>query len=385
MAAALALIVLAWAPAPAAAQPAVDGNPLFPPAAVQYRGAPVPGAFPPEAMLSGYRSDLSGDGGDYHRIIDQFPLLRANAPQVMRANMETVRGINNAAGATTVERALADDHDDLLLTMSDAWGPTLSEHFRRAVGQGRLPKTTQLLSGSLARAGGPASSTFTEKYLYNQDRPFVVHPAAVVRHHREGAGDEYSTSPSFPSGHTSQATWKSILLATMLPEFGPQMLARGSEVGYNRIVLGVHYPLDVIGGRMTGMAAAADRLGDPRFRTLIDAAATELRAELEWRCGTTVADCAATDTPYLSDERAVAVYGGRMDYGLPKVGPTDLGIIVPDTAQILISGAHPQLGPEQRAELLGRTAASSGSPLDRPGADGSWQRLNLAAAWTELP
>ena len=43
-------------------------------------------------------------------------------------------------------------------------------------------------------------------------------------------------------------------------------LARASEAGNNRIVLGVHYALDIVGGRISGEVALASRWSDARFR-----------------------------------------------------------------------------------------------------------------------
>jgi subtilase-type serine protease len=58
-----------------------------------------------------------------------------------------------------------------------------------------------------------------------------------------------TTSPSFPSGHTTYAYIDSILLGMMTPALYQSMLSRGSEFANSRIVLGVHYPLDIIASR----------------------------------------------------------------------------------------------------------------------------------------
>ncbi|NEU35623.1 phosphatase PAP2 family protein, partial [bacterium LRH843] len=55
---------------------------------------------------------------------------------------------------------------------------------------------------------------------------------------------------SFPSGHTNTGYTDALLLAAMIPERYDALVARGARYGYSRIVLGVHYPLDVIGSRM---------------------------------------------------------------------------------------------------------------------------------------
>lgn len=371
--------------APGAAPGGVDLNPILPaPVTNQPEGAPVPQAFPPEVIARPYISDQSSEGWFYFSVVDPFTQLRQNHPEIMQQNLGTVIEINNAAADDRDAQlaALHDDHDDLMLNIAEALGPVLSGHFTAAVAEGRLPKTTQLLSGNLARGGGLASSTFAEKYYYGYDRPFVVAPDKINRYYRDADGDDdpYSTTPSYPSGHTNKAYWTAGLLGMMIPEAAPQFQARASEVGFNRIVMGVHYPLDVIGGRMSGTAAAADRWADPEFRRLIEAASAEIHTELEWRCGGTIAACIAGDPGFMSDEAALTASDPRLTYGFPQIGDPGAPVTVPEQLVGLLETRFPDLTPDQRRQVLAATAIDSGYPLDDP--DGpSHQRINLAAAY----
>lgn len=235
-------------------------------------------------------------------------------------------------------------------------------------------------------------------------------PAAVDTTHefssRDVALDPGYGSPavcrtgSFPSGHAATAFQAGVTLATLLPELGPEILARTSESGNNRSVLGVHYPLDLIGGRMVGEAAIAALWSDEQFRTtVLDPARRELVGYLEDRCGAALAECIAKQTSYRSDPyggaampggtpqvvtdraTAVAVAGERLSYGFPRTGPTELDPSVPPDAQNLLRTTFPQLTDAQRRSVLAHTQIGSGYPLDLSGsAAGSWQRLNLAAA-----
>ncbi|PRQ11654.1 acid phosphatase [Corynebacterium sp. 13CS0277] len=358
---------------------------------VYHPGAPVPQRFG-LADYVGYVSDVSSHSwGIYTDVIAGYEGLRHN-PAVMARNLDTVVAINNAAAdnPALVARAQQDakaDQDGLLGAFADAFGEDLAPHVRAALAEHRLPKTEMLLGGGwFARAGGVASSMFVEKEIYKNPRPFVAAPERI---HRYEVPDRqlYLSSKSFPSGHTNQATWTTTLLAVMLPELGPQFLARGSEAGYNRVVMGVHYPLDVIAGRMTGTAAAADRWNDPKMRANLQAAAEEIRAELSWRCGDTFAHCvaaqAAAGHAYSADP--VGEYTARATYGWTAdgtTGATDAPMIVPQAAPDLLLGAHPTLTWEQRRQVLAATALPAGLPLDDQGSRGSWQRLNLAKAMT---
>ena len=146
-------------------------------------------------------------------------------------------------------------------------------------------------------------------------------------------------------------------------------------------VMGVHYPLDVMGGRMSGTAAAADRWNDPKMRDAIRQAGKELRAELEWRAGRPLAQVIEGDKAYRSTDQAVREYTDRMTYGFPKIYRKDAPMIVPQAAPDLLLPKFPKLTYKQRASILRQTAIPSGSPLDDQGPRGSWQRLNMAAAF----
>lgn len=381
------LVVAPAEAAPFGQMPAVAGSEAMPgyPAPVKHRGAPVPRPFGPE-YLGGYVSDVSSHPyGVYLDVIRGFEGLRKNRPDVMKQNLETTVRINNAAAnnPTLIKRAQKDaaaDQAGILNAVSDSLGAELGGHFRAALRENRLPKTTYLLgNGYLARAGGIASSTFVEKEYFGYERPFVVAPKRIKKY-QSGPRNFYGKSKAFPSGHTNQATWVTTLLAMQLPELAPQILARGSEAGYNRMVMGVHYPLDVIGGRMTGTAAAADRWNDPKMQSAVKQAAAELRAELEWRAGRPLSQVIAKDKAYRSTDQAVREYTDRMTMGFKQVARKDAPMIVPQAAPGLLKAKFPKLTYAQRASILRQTAIPSGYPLDDQSRSGSWHRLNLAAA-----
>ncbi|WP_080792457.1 phosphatase PAP2 family protein [Corynebacterium pacaense] len=205
------------------------------------------------------------------------------------------------------------------------------------------------------------------------------------------------TGGSFPSGHTTDAYQMGITLATLVPELAPELLSRASEAGNNRIVLGVHYPMDIMGGRISGEATVAARWNDERYRTeVIEPARQELVSYLEQECGDTIVKCAASGKSYSNDSfagkalpggtsqqvtdrgSAVSVYRERMTYGFTQTGATDRPVSVPESAPALLITAFPTLNNDQRRQVLEQTAIASGYPLDS--AEASWQRLDLAAA-----
>jgi hypothetical protein len=235
-------------------------------------------------------------------------------------------------------------------------------------------------------------------------------PATLDTTHQFSPNDvpldaEYGTTAicgggSFPSGHTTTAYQAGITLATLLPELAPEILARASENGNDRIVLGVHYPLDVIGGRVSGEAAVAALWSDAAYRKqVLEPARAELLGYLRTSTGHDLRwniqhEKAYTSNPYggqkipggtaqIVEDRgsALAVYTERMTYGFAQSGTRNLPASVPTGASNLLLTTFPTLTDAQRTSVLAQTEVASGYPLDQSGtANGSWQRLNLAAA-----
>ncbi|MCH8962894.1 MAG: phosphatase PAP2 family protein, partial [Bacteroidetes bacterium] len=67
----------------------------------------------------------------------------------------------------------------------------------------------------------------------------------------------------YPSGHTNAGYLAAMAYAYALPQRYAEMLTRGSQLGENRIVAGMHSPVDVIGGRIHAMMVAAHALAQP--------------------------------------------------------------------------------------------------------------------------
>ncbi|MBS3180082.1 phosphatase PAP2 family protein [Pseudoclavibacter sp. Marseille-Q4354] len=315
---------------------------------------------------------------DYVPIMDQFSWLVTDRADIIALNDSQTVDINNSATPEQVERAIVDQYDDMSVSMADGLGANLGAIYAEARLAGELPKIDALLAKSGGLVGYYSSSNPSKNY-FDYDRPYIRFPELLQYRDKEGGDAWDSTSGAYPSGHTSQAYWQGTSLSMMLPELAPQILARTSEAGNNRIVMAAHYPLDVMSGRMMGQHIVERRMSDPAFRELFAEAETELRGVLEAGCGAALADCIAADTPYLSDEDALALYEQRMSYEFPQISPAGDAVTIPANAESLLITSHPDLTPEQRRQVLELTAIDSGYPLDE-GAEGSWQRLNLAAA-----
>jgi membrane-associated phospholipid phosphatase len=88
------------------------------------------------------------------------------------------------------------------------------------------------------------------KYTIKRPRPFESYP--IIE--KESSGG----SPSFPSGHTSDAFALATSLSLTYPKWyiiAPSFLWAGA-VGYSRMDLGVHYPSDILAGAILGAGCA---------------------------------------------------------------------------------------------------------------------------------
>ncbi len=62
---------------------------------------------------------------------------------------------------------------------------------------------------------------------------------------------------SFPSGHTLHAVAFALLLSSYYPVLSPLLWAFAALVGVSRVVLGLHYPSDVVVGALIGASTAS--------------------------------------------------------------------------------------------------------------------------------
>jgi undecaprenyl-diphosphatase len=74
-------------------------------------------------------------------------------------------------------------------------------------------------------------------------------------------------SHSFPSGHTATAFAGATVLSVLAPRFAPAFVVLALAIAYSRLYLGVHFPLDILGGAAIGTATALLLLAASRRRS----------------------------------------------------------------------------------------------------------------------
>ena len=270
-------------------------------------------------------------------------------------------------------------------------------------------------------AGSPGADAFGDSRPF-QTEPSVLQIVGPDYFNTPASNDVYNRgpisnlidSPSYPSGHTTYGYMGSILLAVLVPDRYQQMIARGAEYGNDRILMGAHYAMDVLGGRTLATYdlahllandpaymgrtvkdyAAPMAMGQPRrdvppisdYRAAVKAAQAALGAALGAGCGNTVEACAREDIGRFADPAAnAAFYGTTQTYGLPVVRPDlagrteDVGKLAPE-AGYLLTVAFPNLTLEDADRILTETEGPGGGFLDDGSPFGLYSRLDLYAA-----
>jgi len=358
--------------------------------------APASGSFP--AVTASTWTGIPGDGTDG----------TVKNATVHNANIQYVVSATTARTPAQELAAYLDDRRGKAYSISDGMGP-LTAAWRAAAQQTTTitaiaPDATTVLyndggnnvgvAGSANAAFGTAvqfvanvgenASTEPAKRFFKYARPWrwstgvAVVPALLPARSLTPA-----TDGGYISGHSAEATRGAVGMAYVAPQRFQEILARGLELGENRILAGMHSPMDVIGGRVQGQAAAAASIVTGSNLAIKTAAFQQAQAALMAAAGVTTA-AALNDFAHsqsLASDRFAdhaankAAYLRRLTYGFAPIGDTTRAAVVPKGAEVLLETRQPYLAADQRRVVLKTTALASGYPL-LDDAEG-WGRLNL--------
>jgi acid phosphatase (class A) len=128
-----------------------------------------------------------------------------------------------------------------------------------------LPKTHQLLQKVKKEIGIIID---TPKNHWKRRRPYELDKDLSL--------GQPETSFSYPSGHSTRGTVYSLVLAELFPDRREAILAIGRDIGWDRVIIGKHFPTDIYAGRVLGKAIVREFLASPEFQRDLAAAKAEL-------------------------------------------------------------------------------------------------------------
>jgi acid phosphatase (class A) len=213
------------------------------------------------ARSGGAAAYFDGTTLDLTKLLPPPP---ANDSPQTRAELNEMLAIQQSRSSAQAARAAADARA-AVYRLADALGDPA------AFTKDRVPLTDTLFRRILASEGTVMGAA---KRYYGRPRPFVLEPQLepVIAKPPDG---------SYPSGHSTWVRAVALVLADMIPERRPQILARADEYAHNRVVAGVHYPSDIEAGKLAGTAIAAALYASDDFRADLAAATSELRRALQ--------------------------------------------------------------------------------------------------------
>jgi len=85
-------------------------------------------------------------------------------------------------------------------------------------------------------------------------------------------------NPSYPSGHSTAGNLDALILAELVPDLKDALLARGKQIGDDRVLGGVHFPSDVEAGHTLAQALFDKFMASPDFQADLAKAKAEIAA-----------------------------------------------------------------------------------------------------------
>lgn len=153
-------------------------------------------------------------------------------------------------------------------------GDTILTRFTEALGmpitKDGTPELYKLLMSMKETAGTLA--TIDAKRFYLRIRPFMYYNEPTLTPEAEPA---LRRDGSYPSGHSTMFYAMSLVLQEICPERQVELMRRGIEGGYSRVIVGAHWYSDVLAGQLLASTIVSRLHAHPDFIRQLEKAKIE--------------------------------------------------------------------------------------------------------------
>jgi acid phosphatase (class A) len=176
------------------------------------------------------------------------------------ADLASARAVFKARTPAEDVRARKDANLSLFL-----FAPAIGPFFQ----PGKLPKTEVLFQKLKTDLTDPIN---LQKRQWQRRRPYQLDELLSVGISEQSSG--------YPSGHSTRGALYALVLAELFPERKEAILDMGRTIGWDRVLIGMHFPTDIYAGRVLGQALLRELQASPAFqRDLAEAKAEALAAQ----------------------------------------------------------------------------------------------------------
>jgi len=172
------------------------------------------------------------------------------------ADLQEARAVFNSRTADEEARAKRDDN----LTF-DLFKPAIGPEFDL----GKLVRTDALLK----KVKAEIAPTINEpKDFWKRKRPYQLDEHLAL--------GKPESSFGYPSGHSARGTVYALVLAELFPEKKDAILEEGREIGWDRVLMGKHFPTDIQAGRVLARAIVRELMANLAFQRDLAQAKAEI-------------------------------------------------------------------------------------------------------------
>jgi acid phosphatase (class A) len=107
-------------------------------------------------------------------------------------------------------------------------------------------------------------------------KAYFARPRPAAEDTRIQIAVENEKTFAYPSGHAVRGILFALILAELAPQQKEALIARGQEIGWDRVIAGMHHPSDIAAGRVIGTAVARALLANCSFQKDLAIARAEL-------------------------------------------------------------------------------------------------------------